>query len=673
MQYDNTQPPSPQPLTSDLTTPPPEEQPQAQSQQTEAEIISLGYPQGRDKLFAMMLEISQQDLVQSDLIFRRAAKAWQITKETLKTFKAQWKAFYIKNRKVAESPQSSENEQKIDAYGFFLTSSGLYNRPKSKDGDIGDDIWICSRIEPVAHLRNTEGKDHALLVKVSDGEVEHLWAMPRRLLGISTAINEVLLGLNQKMPLGPSTQKLLLQYLMFACPKKKMRCVDKAGWHGDQYVFADGTVIGSAGEKESVYPVNETSPRGIRSSGTLKQWCDNVFSLCISNSRMIFSVGVAFSSICLELVGEDSGGFNFRGRSSIGKTKCLNVAVSVFGSPEFKRSWKTTANGLEGVCALHNDCLLPLDEFGQADANEVGEISYMISQGMGKQRAYKNASPCDPATWRVMMLSTGEVGLEEHIRSGKKTAKAGQQARIADIPAEIDNAHGCFEHIHDYKDGAEFSEEVGRRCKEYYGVAGKAFAQTLVSFGISKAKTHLKYVIDDFVADNTIGCDGQVKRVARRFALVYASLTLAIKFGVLGDNMTDEMAKDAVLRCYRDWLGDRGTIGDLESHNVVEQVVGLLQEHEEGKFSGFNESLNEKIRLTKWGYKRGSEFFIFPKAFNENLCAGFNAKGAAKILMDSGMLRGSGGKSSRSERIPAHNKQPDRFYCIDLNKKFEDE
>jgi putative DNA primase/helicase len=567
---------------------------------------------------------------------------------------------------LQDTTQPPFEETSYDNY--IVRPDGLYHVTLSKEGEEPKEQRICSPIWPIAHLRDIDNKGHALLVKVHDGEQEHVIAIPRKLLGRQQEINETLLDLGQDIPLNPSIQKLLIQFLMKAKPKHKKRSVDKAGWHGDQYVFADGTVIGSAKDAESVYPVNETSPKGIRVRGTLEEWQNNVFNLCVGNSRLIFSVGVALAAICQKLAGEDSGGFNFKGRSSIGKTKCLNVAVSIYGSPEFKRSWKTTSNGLEGVCALHNDCLLPLDEFGQADAGEAGEISYMISQGIGKQRASRDGSPKDPKVWRVMMLSTGEVGLEEHMRTGKKKPMAGQQARIADIPAEIANGYGCFNYLHHSKDGAEFSDEIDRQCREYYGIAGRVFIEKLISDGIGKAKTHLNFIIDDFVADNSQGYDGQVKRVARRFGLVYAALSLAIKLGILGVDLSEEQAKDAVIQCYKDWLNDRGTTGDLESHNLIDQVTGILKENSEGNFANYDKSIDDRTLIVKWGYRLGSKFYVYPKAFREYLCKGFNQKSAAKILMQDGLLQGSNdGKSSRSERIPANGMKKERYYIIDLD------
>lgn len=88
--------------------------------------------------------------------------------------------------------------------------------------------------------------------------------------------------------------------------------------------------------------------------------------------------------------------------------------------------------------------------------------------------------------------------------------------------------------------------------------------------------------------------------------------------------------------CYKAWLDGRGTDGDAETKGLIEQVVGLLQENAEGKFAGKTETLNEKVRNTLWGYRDGAVFYLFSHAFKEHLCAGYDSRQAAKMLIEEG-------------------------------------
>lgn len=567
----------------------------------------------------------------------------------------------------------SENTSCDIRYGnYIVNKSGLYF---SKDGE---PEWISSPIWPEAYLRDTEGKSHTLLVKIHDGERDHKITIPRRLITKWTELSDILLDLGQCVPTSPVNQKRFQDFLIQARPEKLMRCVDKSGWHCDQYIFPDGEVLGKTQDSnENVHPLNEVCPKGIEKKGSLQEWQDNVLKLCANNSRLIFSIGVSLSAPCLQLVGDEGGVFNFKGTSSIGKTRCLMVAISVFGSPKFIRSWRTTSNGLEGVCALHNDCLLALDEFGQSDAKEVGEIAYMYSQGIGKQRSSRDGSPRETKTWRGMLFSTGEIGIADHIQDAKKKAKAGQLVRVLDIPAQVKNSYGCFEELHGFVngvDGERFAEKIKDVCGEYYGTAGRKFIKEMIEWDLEKARKYLRFSKDDFAASVSISFDGQVKRVANRFGLIYASLSLGIELNILSPYLTKKMCEDSVKQCFKDWLNERGTTGSFESHSVVSQIIGLINENADSKFIPKNEVDDKKIRNTVWGYKDGPIFYVLPKAFTEDLCKGFDEQSAKNTLSDSGLLiPDKDGKFSQSIRIPAHPKEKARFYVINLENHKDDE
>ncbi len=90
-------------------------------------------------------------------------------------------------------------------------------------------------------------------------------------------------------------------------------------------------------------------------SGTIEDWRESIGKLASGNSRLIFAISAAFAPALAKIAGEDSGGFHFRGAS-----------------------WRSTANGLEGLAALHNDGLLILDELSQLDPKEAGEAAYWL-------------------------------------------------------------------------------------------------------------------------------------------------------------------------------------------------------------------------------------------------------------------------------------------------------
>ena len=110
-----------------------------------------------------------------------------------------------------------------------------------------------------------------------------------------------------------------------------------------------------------------------------------------------------------------------------------------------------------------------------------------------------------------------------------------------------------------------------------------------------KIKEHLKFSRDDFAANVAGKYDGQVKRVANRFGLVFAALSLGIEFGIFSKYLTKEMCENSVKQCFTDWLNDRGTTGSFESHSIINQVIGLFNENSDSKFIPKNDVDDKRI------------------------------------------------------------------------------
>src|SRR5215211_5643051 len=79
------------------------------------------------------------------------------------------------------------------------------------------------------------------------------------------------------------------------------------------------------------------------------------------------------------------------------------------------------------------------------DPREAGSTAYLLVNGQGKGRATRDADLRPRAEWRLMLLSSGEIGLGDKIAEGGRRAKAGQLIRIADVPADAGRGFGLFE------------------------------------------------------------------------------------------------------------------------------------------------------------------------------------------------------------------------------------
>lgn len=121
---------------------------------------------------------------------------------------------------------------------------------------------------------------------------------------------------------------------------------------------------------------------------TVQEWRDNIGVLCVDNPLLILVTASAFTGTLLKFTGMDGAGLHIIGISSCGKSTQLKIACSVWGEhTKYKRTWKATANGLEGAYALFNDSLLALDEIGDSEATELKNTIYALGNGTGKQQA----------------------------------------------------------------------------------------------------------------------------------------------------------------------------------------------------------------------------------------------------------------------------------------------
>ena len=183
---------------------------------------------------------------------------------------------------------------------------------------------------------------------------------------------------------------------MISAASRSLSCPARpSGRRGSETVILDGAAHGP-----------------YEARGSLEDWQAGVGRLASGHVLPVLAISAALAGPLLHLAGQEGGGVHFHGQSSRGKTTLLQVAASVWGrggSPGYVRAWRATANGLEGAAASATDTVLVLDEFGQVDGREAGAVLYSLSNGGGKVRAARDGAMREPKSWRVMVLSTGEI------------------------------------------------------------------------------------------------------------------------------------------------------------------------------------------------------------------------------------------------------------------------
>lgn len=235
----------------------------------------------------------------------------------------------------------------------------------------------------------------------------------------STDVVATMVDHGLELAAGKHTKERLLNLLRAWKPDQRLRTVNRMGWVEDSHkaFVAGSTLIGT----DDVLPLAPQTGigAGIVSAGSVNDWKQNVGAKCRGNPLMILAVSLAFSGPLLAPLGLTGGGLHFRGASSSGKTTLLNLAASVWGDRRLITQWRATSNGLEAMAASLNYMLLPLDEIADINARDLHGAIYMLANGVGKARMTKDVTLSDQARWRLALISSGEVSVEEKLKEAK--------------------------------------------------------------------------------------------------------------------------------------------------------------------------------------------------------------------------------------------------------------
>ncbi|MGN3966900.1 DUF927 domain-containing protein [Burkholderia gladioli] len=572
---------------------------------------------------------------------------------------------------------------------FVVDDKGVWFHGFNNQGDPLPPHWVSTRIDVIAETRNEMNSEWGYLLEFTDRDgILKRWAVPAGLFaGDGTELRRMLLDMGVKLGVTQIARTQIANYVQMAQPDERVRCVPRVGWHHGAFVLPD-RVIGT-GKEALIYQADTPIQSQFKERGTPEDWRREVAAYCVGNSRLLFCVATAFAGPLLHFSGLQSGGFHLLGTTSKGKSTGGVIAASVFGSPDYVRSWKATDNALEAVATQHSDALLILDEIGQVEPRLVGDVIYMLANESGKARASRSGSAKPVLTWRLLFLSNGEKSVAALMAEGNKPMKGGIEVRLPAIPAEVGEM-GVVETLHGFPTPAALIEHLERHAGMAYGTAGPAFIEWASSQAGELAE-NLRTRVDELVAKWVPdGAHSQVARVAKRFALVAAAGELATACDLTG--WPPGASIDAARRCFEGWLELRGGAGNSDEAEAVRQVLHFLVAHGDNRFvwmnraqddhrpnvphrAGFKQHVKRGERRTTIGSDREyyaefggkmsaddaesveTEYLIEAAVFRKDVCAGFDHKMVTKALMKRGVLMArSDGYPYRQEYIPGHGK-----------------
>ena len=543
-------------------------------------------------------------------------------------------------RSPADLWRFQKSAKHLQAVRFELRPDGVYFI--GSDNDEEKEMKICSPLKILGQMRNPDGGEWARLVEIqtSDGTDKKLCVYMKDTAG-RDHVRALLLDNGLEINHSSRVGGLLMEYIQSGGPDDSFfLCLNQVGWLKDAYILPD--VHFGPELTEKIHFVSDAVDNYHNCAGSLEEWQEQLGQYCRGNSLLVLLTCYALTGPLLKRCGLEGGGLHVFGSSSSGKTTMALVAGSVCGGGGqrgFLRQWRATHNALESTASLHNDNFLILDEISQALGETVSQVAYMLANGQGRDRLKADASRRKTYRWLLNFLSTGEVTINDKIEeNGKHTALTGQEVRVIDLPVRAGSELNAFQDLHGLPDGGVFSETIARNACRYYGSPLREFLKHLCADVQANDETLIHHM-NTFVADVCpSGASGQVKRVARKFALIAAAGKMAVSFGVLP--YADNEPWQAAASWFKIWLDNRNGIGEQEITKALSRIMDHFDLYSANRYTDAR-SERRPIINNHAGYfwDKGDDryYLMFSPIFDE-LIKGVNRKALISELDKLGWL-----------------------------------
>lgn len=548
--------------------------------------------------------------------------------------------------------------------GFSRRVDGLYvviDADKA-DGEI-DEQFLCSPLRVIDLFRERDGSGWGRRIVITnlEGQETTFTVLNETLESKGRGVLAQLVGLGLRYGKVKKARETVLDLLTTWNPDKLMHSTNRQGWADnacEAFVLGGGRLIGDP-DVVSVDGDFSAVAAEIRAHGTLEDWKANLAALCVGNTLMITTVSLALVGPLLELLGRDGGGLHLRGRSSRGKTTLQRSAASVWGTPKLVQSWRTTDNALEATAAAANSMLLVLDELGEVNGADLNKAAYMLANGVGKARLGGFSIHRPTRKWKLALLSSGEIGINEKIAESGRRVQAGQEVRLIDVVADA-QLHGAFDELHGCADGDAFARLVAGRSGAYYGTAGPQFVQWLLENketlkgSVEKVSKVFKHLVEKRYSPAK---DGVTTRTLNWFALVASAGHLATLAGITGWPRNSVVT--AVANTFGEWLDARTPDNLVTATSAVDRVRAYLAANAD-HFVTIAKSGPTEASTVGWQDKN---IFFIPSATWKLIHNGIDTTVAARELDSAGLLVG-GDDGNRMRKTPVSIKGRPRAYAV---------
>lgn len=463
----------------------------------------------------------------------------------------------------------------------------------------------------------------------------------------------------------------LISYLRAVRPANFKTVVTRTGWkdlNSTKSLFVLPQRIFEDKNHEYIFENESINLSHIKTKGTLKEWQDHVSIPALSSSRAMIAICANLAGPLLAISNSMIFGIHLKGDSTDGKTTALKIGRSVIGYSDELETWRSTKNDLENTAIANNDLTLTLDEIGQSDnLRDIDTVVYTLFNGTSKGRMNRHLQSKPRTNWRIVVCSSGEIGIRDIRARLNLPDNAGTELRLIELPSNAGNKLGVNESIPaGFPSIGEYGKTIKENIKSYHGTALEALIKSLVEFmedwPVSNLRDTINKEIRSFVSANTNPTDSaQYERVAESFGLLLCAGLLASggfdnllvdtdKLKRLGYSEVEsitgwkpEQVREAVNKCFHDWRVNFGSGKSREVDAIKDEVKKFLVDNQQ--FFWDDDAVNarkegEGFKIYGWQKKtaNGTRYWIKHDVWETLLLKKRNRNDFPKKVKESGLL-----------------------------------
>jgi hypothetical protein len=371
------------------------------------------------------------------------------------------------------------------------------------------------------------------------------------------------------------------------------RSIGRMGWLDDNLFvpfYAD----------EIVSDITEFNPyaSGYYSHGTEEEWVKMALKVRQEFPLARLTMSASFAAPLLKLLNQRVFIIHNWGPTRGGKTSAIKMALSAWGNPEdLMLNFNSTKVAIEKTAGFFTDLPLGIDE-RQAVGDHQGFIEgivYLLGLGKGKARGSKNGGLQYTATWRSIVLTSGEEPL------ANESSTSGIQTRVLEIY------------------GKPISDEVFARklhafSGQHFGFAGPLFVKKL----IQTDKAWLSRMYESLI-------DNLNKRHATKIGSHLTALACVAVADLLASqwifNIPDNQAAEESIKLIEAIFNELETAASVDDANrAYEYLESFFNSNIERFKTGFSNG-------SKYGFYDVNAIYLYPTSFQEIMeLGGFNLK-----------------------------------------------